>query len=76
MCIRDRLEKIWTNKFTSTMYPMTQIPPDKTALPNFHWYEEVRPKDKNDIFRNVARKDDTDIRPKAVPAPPRQQIMK
>lgn len=71
-----QLEKIWTNKFTSTMYPMTQIPPDKTALPNFHWYEEVRPKDKNDIFRNVARKDDTDIRPKAVPAPPRQQIMK
>ena len=69
-----QLEKIWTNKFTSTLYPITQIPPDKTLLPNFHWYETVRPKDKYDIFRKVARKDDTDIRPSEVAAPPRQQI--
>lgn len=55
---------------------MTQIPPDKLLLPNFHWYEDVRPKDKNDIFRNVARKAKTDVRPKEVAAPPIQQISK
>lgn len=71
-----QLQKIWTNKFTSTLYPMTQIPPDKLLLPNFHWYEDVRPKDKNDIFRNVARKAKTDVRPKEVAAPPIQQISK
>ena len=74
MSPQRQLEKIWTNKFTSTLYPITQIPPDKTLLPNFHWYEAVRPKDKYDIFRKVARKDDTDIRPSEVAAPPRQQI--
>lgn len=45
-----KLDKIWTNKFTSTMYPMTQIPPAKYKLSNFAWFEDIRPKDKNDIF--------------------------
>ena len=45
-----KMEKIWTNKFTSTMYPMTQIPPAKYKLTNFAWFEDLRPKDKNDIF--------------------------
>lgn len=45
-----KMEKIWTNKFTSTMYPMTQIPPSKYKLSNFAWFDDIRPKDKNDIF--------------------------
>lgn len=32
------------------MYPMTQIPPTKYKLPNFAWFDDIRPKDKNDIF--------------------------
>ena len=45
-----KMEKIWTNKFASTMYPMTQIPPSKYKLSNFAWFDDIRPKDKNDIF--------------------------
>ena len=45
-----KLDKIWTNKFTSTMYPITQIPPAKYKLANFAWFDDIRPKDKNDIF--------------------------
>lgn len=45
-----KLDKIWTNKFTSTMYPITQVPPAKYKLPNFTWFEDLRPTDKNDIF--------------------------
>ena len=45
-----KLDKIWANKFTSTMYPITQVPPAKYKLPNFAWFEDLRPKDKNDIF--------------------------
>jgi hypothetical protein len=71
---QQQLEKIWTNKFTSTLYPISQIPVEKMQLPNFHWYDAVRPKDKYDIFRKVARKDDNDIRPSEVGAPPRQKI--
>lgn len=45
-----KLDKIWTNKFTSTMYPITQVTPAKYKLPNFAWFEDLRPTDKNDIF--------------------------
>ncbi len=71
-----KLDKIWTNKFNSTLYPITQIPADKSKLPNFRWYDKVRPKDKNDIFRAVARKDENDIRHKAVMPPPSQKILR
>mgnify|MGYP004418729293 FL=1 len=50
MSPQRQLEHIWTNKFTSVMYPMTQIPPTKYKLPNFAWFDDIRPKDKNDIF--------------------------
>ena len=45
-----KLEKIWASKSTGTMYPITQIPSDKLRLPAFAWFENIRPKNKNDIF--------------------------
>ena len=45
-----QLEKIWTNKATGTFYPMTQVPPGKSKLPNFAWFDYIRPLNKNDIF--------------------------
>lgn len=45
-----KLEKIWAPKSTGTLYPISQIPPDKYHLPNFAWFEELRPKNKDDIF--------------------------
>ena len=50
MGAQRKLDKIWTNKFTSTMYPITQVPPAKYKLPNFAWFDDIRPKDKDDIF--------------------------
>ena len=35
---------------TGTWYPITQIPPSKLFLPQFTWFEELRPKDKYDVF--------------------------
>ena len=45
-----KLQKIWTPKAVGTGYPMTQIPPDRNKLPDFAWFDAVRPVDKNDIF--------------------------
>ncbi len=45
-----KMQKIWTPKAKGTLYPMTQIPPSKTKLPNFAWFPDIRPLDKNDIF--------------------------
>ncbi len=46
-----KLEKIWASKSTGTMYPVTQIPPDRHFLPEYAWFDYVRPLDKDDIFR-------------------------
>lgn len=45
-----QLEKIWTSKFTATLYPMTQIPPSRYRLPEFAWFEELRPVGPDDVF--------------------------
>ena len=44
------LDRVWTSKSEGTMYPMTQIPPDKYKLSSFAWFDDVRPVSKEDIF--------------------------
>lgn len=51
MYMKDRkLQSVWTPKTSGTMYPINQIPSDKKRLRGFAWYNEVRPKDRYDIF--------------------------
>ena len=45
-----KLKRIWMQKPTGTLYPMTQIPPDKYFLPQYAWFDYIRPLDKDDIF--------------------------
>ncbi len=52
MFLRDgKMKKaVMIGKSNGTLYPMDQIPPDKTRLPNFAWFDYIRPRDKEDIF--------------------------
>ena len=45
-----KLEKIWMSKNSGTLYPLTQTPPEKHRLPNFAWFDYMRPTHKDDIF--------------------------
>ena len=45
-----KMKKIWMPKAEGTLYPMSQIPPEKKYLPGFVWYDYVRPLSKEDIF--------------------------
>lgn len=45
-----QIEKVRTTKHVSDMYPMNQIPTDKIKLDSFAWFEDLRPKDKDDVF--------------------------
>ena len=45
-----KLEKIWMPAATGTWYPLTQIPPEKLLLPQFVWFEDIRPRDKDDVL--------------------------
>ena len=45
-----KLDHIWTCGNTGTMYPLNQVPAGRDRLPKFAWYEDIRPKDQNDLF--------------------------
>ena len=57
-----KLQRIKTNKASGTTYPMTQIPPEKYHLPQFAWFDYVRPLDKNDIFEWRGKKSGTELK--------------
>ncbi len=52
-----KLDKIWASKSDGVLYPMTQIPASKDYLPNFGWYDYIRPVDKDDIYYIPGRHD-------------------
>ncbi len=60
---KQKLQRIWTPKSEGTMYPMTQIPPDKRFLDGFLWFDYVRPTSKEDIFVWRPKKKGTEIQP-------------
>ena len=45
-----KMQKIWMPKAEGTLYPMSQIPPEKKRLPGYDWYDYIRPLSKEDIF--------------------------
>ncbi len=69
-----RMKRAWTNKSTGTMYPMTQIPPDKYFLPGYNWFDYVRPLDKYDIFNWRPKKSGTELKEQKRLTPPGNKI--
>ena len=45
----------FTKETTGVLYPMEQIPDGADHLALFFWADEVRPKDKDDVFRKTER---------------------
>ena len=71
-----KMEKISTVKHEGTMYPISQIPHDKYRLPNFAWFEYVRPKDKDDIFVWVPKAGGTELKKERRREAPLQNLAK
>lgn len=47
----QQLERmVMSLKSNGTLYPMSQIPPEKSHLENFVWFDYIRPLNKKDIF--------------------------
>ena len=58
----QKMEKIWASKHSGTGYPISQIPPDKKRLPNFAWFDYIRPLHKDDIFEWRAKAGGTQLK--------------
>ena len=51
----DKL-KIWPTP-TGSMTPIPDLKPDQKQLKDFYWFDYLRPKDKNDIYQVIKRKE-------------------
>ena len=58
-----KMKRIWMPKAEGTLYPLSQVPPDKYFLPNYAWFDYIRPLDKDDIFNWRPKKGGSEIKP-------------
>ena len=58
-----QLQRIWMPKAEGTLYPMTQAPAEKQALPSFAWFDDVRPLNKDDIYEWRGKQADKVLKP-------------
>jgi len=68
------LQKVWMPKAQGTMYPITQIPPSKLKLPDFAWFDYIRPVGKDDIFEWRGKAGGTELKEVRRHAAPLQTI--
>jgi hypothetical protein len=71
-----KMQRIWAEKPTGTVYPMTQIPSNRKFLTNFAWFDYIRPLDKNDIFNWRGKKVEQVLIPEKRREAPMQKLKK
>lgn len=71
-----QLLKIWVPKAVGTMYPITQIPPNKYKLPEFMWFEELRPTSPEDVFNWRGKGGDNKLKIQKRQSAPLQELNK
>ena len=59
---KRKMKRMWIEKPKGTLYPMTQIPPDKNFLPQYAWFDYIRPLNKQDIFKWRGKKEGTELK--------------
>lgn len=57
----EKLDKIWMPESEGKLHPLALIPPGQRNLPNFHWFDYVRPLDRYDIFNWRPKKPGTEL---------------
>lgn len=57
-----KMKRMWIEKPKGTLYPMTQIPPDKYFLPQYAWFDYIRPLNKQDIFNWRGKKEGSELK--------------
>ena len=71
-----KMKRIWMQKPKGTLYPMTQIPAGKQFLPQYAWFDYIRPVDKDDIFNWRPKKDGTELKGEKRREAPKNSVKK
>ena len=61
-------------KAEGTLYPLSQVPPDKYFLPKYAWFDYIRPLDKDDIFNWRPKKGGAELKPEKRREAPLQHL--
>ena len=69
-----QIKKIWMNKASGVYYPVNQIPADKNPLPQFAWFDYVRPLSKEDIFNWRPKKSGSELKEVKRREPPKRKL--
>ena len=59
---KRKMKKIWMEKPTGVLYPMTQIPPSKYFLPGYARFDYIRPLNRDDIFNWRGKKEGQELK--------------
>ena len=59
----EKVDKIWMPASEGRLHPLALIPPEQRYLENFHWFDYVRPLNKDDIFIWRPKKPGTELKP-------------
>ena len=62
------------SKATGTWYPLSQIPPSRFHLPQFAWFENIRPRDKYDVVERRGKTEEEKLKVVERHAAPLQTI--
>lgn len=57
-----KMKRLWTPAAQGELFPIGMAPPEKTLLPNFAWFDYVRPRDKYDLFEWRGKKKGTTLK--------------
>ena len=71
---KRKMKKIWMPKAKGTLYPLTQVPPEKYFLPNYAWFDYIRPLNKDDIFEWRPKKGGAELKPEKRREAPLQHL--
>lgn len=71
-----KLQRLWAPGSKGTLYVAGLAPRERTVLPNFAWFDYIRPVDKNDIYEWRAKKKGSELKPSVRHTAPVQVLQK
>lgn len=71
---RRKVQRIWMPSTNGMFYPIEKTPDKDRYLPNFVWFDYVRPKDKDDVFVWRPKKAGSELKESVLHQAPTQKL--